>query len=302
MNTNLISYNWQCRPKSFFQKLIALTVSSILVWFLVCCQDLKKYLSLAPHLIKNSPDLVYFRDINFNKVREECLKNNSEKDENTNTTTPAAFMPKDIIIQSLTSFKGCKTSATTDRVLFVLSRLHSYKQRYFIRNSYAAFKKYSDNKIKSRWTRFFLIGMPKNNEEKLKIEAEISKNDDIVVSNTLDVITQKESTIKYLIGIKVVSCFCPSAKYLIKVDDDSYLRVKEVERVLVSLEKKLEYSSQSLTKRKEAEIVQLQASYSKFPRFYTGGVSFSSPAQNKCLLLLIVQLVKFSFGNASSFS
>ena len=205
------------------------------------------------------------------KARNKCLKQKMNPDENTNPGAPIAFMPSgvDMINEKLTSFEGCKTDLRMYRVLFILSRVQSFEQRSVIRKTYANFTKYSSGSLKGNWTKFFLLGRPQNDDEKGKLMSEISVHKDIVVSNTTDTRKQKGSTIKYLIGLKIASCFCPDADYLIRADDDSYIRLQQTERVLNLVQKEADTLADDQRQKNPSEQQQVKTA-GTHARFYTG--------------------------------
>ena len=91
------------------------------------------------------------------------------------------------------------------------------------------------------------MGKPSNDKERKRLEMENASFEDIVVANFYDS-TQRGATIKYLIGLKVASCFCPQAEYLIKADDDTYVRLRQTEYLLTAVQNELD-NEQLLQKR-----------------------------------------------------
>ena len=209
------------------------------------------------------------REVVSANIRNDCLRRNMTLDEKTNPGAPISFMPSGahMVIKTLTSFEGCKANVRNYRVLLILSRVESFELRSAIRNTYADFSKYSNGSLRGNWTRFFLLGWPQSANETEKLLAEISDHKDIVVTNTKDSSKERGSTIKYLVGLKIASCFCPDAEYLIRVDDDSYILVRQTEKVLHLAQK--EVDSWPLRQLQQNGSEQ-QARAEHHVRFYTG--------------------------------
>lgn len=74
-----------------------------------------------------------------------------------------------------------------------------------------------------RFTTVFLLGLTDDSTIQEKVQNEFNTHHDIVQGNFLD--TTRNSTLKGLMGLKYVSNFCSHAKYLIKVNDDTFLNV-----------------------------------------------------------------------------
>ena len=101
-----------------------------------------------------------------------------------------------------------------------------------VRSTYANFKNSSSNYTEN-WSLFFVLALPNNNSNLTLVESESKHYGDIVIANISD--TYQNLTLKTLVGIKVASCFCPNAEYVIKTDDDVYLLPKKFEQVLSHL-------------------------------------------------------------------
>ena len=80
---------------------------------------------------------------------------------------------------------------------------------------------------------FFIVARPDNSPALGQLEDESRYFGDIVIANINE--TYMNLALKTLIGIKIVTCFCPNAKYVIKTDDDVYLLPKKFEQVLSHL-------------------------------------------------------------------
>ena len=98
-----------------------------------------------------------------------------------------------------------------------------------IRTTYANFSQHNSQ----NWTLFFVLGRPINDSYLEEVRRESQSFGDIVVANVNE--TYEDLTFKTLIGLKVVTCFCLNAEYVIKTDDDVYLLPRKFEQVFSDL-------------------------------------------------------------------
>ena len=95
-----------------------------------------------------------------------------------------------------------------------------------IRGTYANFNASGDG---TNWTRMFLVGSPRNETETQLLEKENRQFGDIVVVNVTENYFWK-LTLKMLIAFIFVSCYCPTADYFVKTDDDNAIDIDGLER------------------------------------------------------------------------
>ena len=81
------------------------------------------------------------------------------------------------------------------------------------------------------------MGRPDTKELERNIYRENSQFQDIIVLNASE--GYYYTTAKMMIAIMVISKFCPDTKYVIKTDDDVYLRLAKLEQVVVKLQQML---------------------------------------------------------------
>ena len=111
-------------------------------------------------------------------------------------------------------------------VLVILSQPLVFKVRSAIRNTFGNFPSSAAwTSVNGNWTRMFLVGRPKNEREKALLVREIQVFGDVVVANVPEGY-YNYPTLKMLIALKFVSCYCPNAAYFVKTDDDNYINVQ----------------------------------------------------------------------------
>ena len=120
----------------------------------------------------------------------------------------------------------CDQSVENLHVLVILTQPHLMKIRKAIRETFAVFPfPGNESETKGNWTRMFLIGLPRSHHEEKLIEKEVKEFGDIVITNTPEGY-YNYPTLKMLIALKFVSCYCPNAVYFVKTDDDNYINIE----------------------------------------------------------------------------
>ncbi|XP_075258643.1 beta-1,3-galactosyltransferase 5-like [Convolutriloba macropyga] len=166
---------------------------------------------------------------------EHCMQKNWRPLNTTHPHAPIYSMEKEgknLILPLSYNATFCKTSKENLRLIFVLSRTSSFKNRQTIRSTYAQFDSYNQSSILDNWTLFFIVGKPTNQKSYSRIENESRQFGDVIVANVIE--DYYNATYKVLIGLKVASCFCPNAGYVIKADDDVYIRLRKLDQVIVT--------------------------------------------------------------------
>ena len=102
-------------------------------------------------------------------------------------------------------------------VIFVHSSLEHFMKRNIIRDTWASLKEYHNKHIAT----VFLLGQSQNASLQGLINAEIDKHKDIVQGIFID--TYRNMTLKHLMGLKWVTQFCSQSKFVLKVDDDTFV-------------------------------------------------------------------------------
>ena len=75
--------------------------------------------------------------------------------------------------------------------------------------------------------------------------------------------------LKMLVGYKYLSCFCGHADFIIKADDDNYIRMNLLDRVIT--QKQLEMDRKLRAPKAEGSLSQIQVSqFNQKHRFFIG--------------------------------
>ena len=167
--------------------------------------------------------------------------------------TPFASMPPSHKLLHKTSARErvCGFSKEVSRVLVILNRLADYQQREAIRKTYGKFSQLKSSKLTlnfSKWRKFFLVGKPTKKAKEKMLQEENELFEDVVVANVPEGY-YKYPTLKMLIGLKFVACYCPNAKYFVKIDDDVYFEPEKVDAIIEMQEKSSKNSSANFTNR-----------------------------------------------------
>ena len=165
--------------------------------------------------------------------KTRCMSSNWSFRNTTHKKAPITFMPPgdQLLMPQSYKIEICDTTKANLRVLFFLSRISQSEQRNAIRNTYGAFDKYlNDSSLDGNWSLFFLVGKPSGQVERSNMEKEAEQFGDVIVANVSE--GYYRTTYKLLVAIKVVSCFCPNAEYVIKADDDTYLVMKKFDKMI----------------------------------------------------------------------
>ena len=258
--------------KSTFRLFLSLTVVSSVVYILIepnseQIMDFMFYQVVGLDRLRNSNIFsALYKETSLTKqTLRQCMAKNWATKNTTHPNAPINFMPggKNLLMAISYGTSFCKSSKENLRVIFALSRATSIKNRQVIRNTYAAFHKYGENSTLGNWTLFFIVGRTENETEKKWIENENRQFGDVIIANLTD--DYYQITFKTLIGLKVASCFCPNADYVIKTDDDTYIRIKQLDHVIVT-QQHLVDSGQ----KKDAYYVTQNTTRNGHQRFFTG--------------------------------
>ncbi|XP_075251382.1 beta-1,3-galactosyltransferase 5-like [Convolutriloba macropyga] len=150
----------------------------------------------------------------------------------------------DLYVSNLSSnLTSCGDYLTRDnlRVLVILSRVTSRSLRDDVRSTYLSIlNNINSNEILvGKWKVFFLLGKPKTSTQTSQIEKENKQNQDLIVANVED--DYFGLPLKMLVGLKIIARFCSNAKYFIKSDDDVYLRLLKVDRIIDAMQLRVNF-------------------------------------------------------------
>ena len=131
--------------------------------------------------------------------------------------------------------KFCRRiNGETFALILVLNRLSGYVHRTSIRSTYGDFSSFEE-KSDFKWKIIFLTGKPGSYQDRDKIFEESRLYGDILVTNVEDQYYSPTS-LKLLIGFEFFANLfkkCGAISYLVKTDDDIYLRLPKLEQQII---------------------------------------------------------------------
>ena len=201
---------------------------------------------------------------------ESCMEKEFSVRNTTHPGAPINSMPRgnELLSNFSRNISICDTSKTNLRLLMILSRLDSFQQRQAIRETYASYDQLSNISLSGNWSYFFIVAKPSTETEQAKIESEMESFRDIVSINNSDGYYQL--TNKVLIGLKVASCYCPNADYVIKTDDDTYIRIPKLDYVISKQQDIVDRESFEAEAKGEQDFIPRLASNKNHVPFYSG--------------------------------
>ena len=179
-----------------------------------------------------------------NKLYRECMQFRETKFEQfSHWDAPIhALPPYDQVLHPVSATSTvCDHSMEKLRVLVFLNRVSSFSVRNVLRQTYANFSPQAvrSKNLAGNWARMFLVGKPSNEKEEKLLKSENKKFGDVVVVNVIEQYYHNP-TLKMLVLFKFLSCFCPTAEYVIKSDDDNYIRLSSLDHLILEEQKKLD--------------------------------------------------------------
>ena len=160
--------------------------------------------------------------VEIKRLVEPCTSKISAKE------LPKTIVPDDTIIalknlvnphnfKFITNYSNICSESQIFVLIFVHSSLDHFTKRNIIRNTWASLKEYHGKHIAT----VFLLGQSKNASFQGLINAETEKYRDIIQGNFID--SYRNMTHKHLMGLKWVAQFCSQSKFVLKVDDDTFV-------------------------------------------------------------------------------
>ena len=129
-------------------------------------------------------------------------------------------------------FSFCKAQGSGQNVslVLVLNRLSSILNRASIRSTFGNVSSFGE-KLNFNWKTIFLTGKPSTKESETLLLEESRMFRDILAVNIPDEYNNIP-ILKQLICFRFLTQNCPSVNYLVKVDDDVYIRLPKLERAI----------------------------------------------------------------------
>ena len=116
----------------------------------------------------------------------------------------------------------CKEKSDVLLLIYVYSVSANFKQRTVKRNSWGQL----NHTHISRTRIIFILGQPGNPSEQTGIQQESDQFGDIVQADFLD--TYRNLTLKGFTALKWISSYCAQAKFVSKIDDDTFVNTFEL--------------------------------------------------------------------------
>ena len=129
-------------------------------------------------------------------------------------------------------FSFCKAQGSGQNVslVLVLNRLSSILNRASIRSTFGNVSSFGE-KLNFNWKTIFLTGKPSTKESETLLLEESRMFRDILAVNLPDEYNNIP-ILKQLICFQFLTQNCPNINYLVKVDDDVYIRLPKLERAI----------------------------------------------------------------------
>ncbi|XP_041362093.1 UDP-GalNAc:beta-1,3-N-acetylgalactosaminyltransferase 1-like [Gigantopelta aegis] len=131
------------------------------------------------------------------------------------------------------SAKACTHKERHQLVVLVMTMHHMESQRQAIRNTWGSVSTlgtWPGSTEKFSIKLLFVLGVSKNESLNIAVSKEAEERGDLIIAAFDE--SYYNLTRKVLMGFKWISEFCPTAKYVMKVDEDTYLNIpKNVHRL-----------------------------------------------------------------------
>ncbi|XP_063716706.1 beta-1,3-galactosyltransferase 5-like [Symsagittifera roscoffensis] len=152
--------------------------------------------------------------------------------------TPSAYMKGDLILFSAADVcerrgRGFSAKSGEDMVLVLIaSRPDRVDLRQTIRNTWA--KKESYDNLTMNFVLLFAVNLPDDSSGSRRLESEAKYSRDIIVVNLKP--EYHLLTVQLLMALQWVNQSCPDAKYVLKVDDDTYTHLGAMDKFIRLME------------------------------------------------------------------
>ena len=124
------------------------------------------------------------------------------------------------------------------RVLMIFTRVGDFAKRNAVRQTY--FQVINNRSNNLNYIYFFGLARPPP-DIRASVDEEHQKFKDLVILNNEE--GYYITTYKLLTGMKFATCCCPNAKYFIKADVDTYLRIRKFDSDLNQLQKTADFEN-----------------------------------------------------------
>ncbi|XP_071104955.1 beta-1,3-galactosyltransferase 5-like isoform X2 [Haliotis cracherodii] len=152
--------------------------------------------------------------------------------------SPKQITPLDFNF-TVTGSPGCHSNPYPLLLVLVMTMHDHVEEREAIRDTWGSVvktKKWGDSDIHENTMILFLLGKPDNNSKSDLIRQENEVHHDIVEADFRE--SYYNLTYKVLMGYKWAKQFCPAAKYILKVDEDTFINMAALVKILGTLDLK----------------------------------------------------------------
>ncbi|XP_050416229.2 beta-1,3-galactosyltransferase 5 [Patella vulgata] len=156
-----------------------------------------------------------------------------------------------------------KRDTSVELFLFILTIHQNIKQRTMIRNTWLSISKNNTSDVRY----VFLLGKSMHEAMNRKAIEEAAIFNDIIMEDFKD--SYQNLTYKTIMGLKYVSNYCKQTKYVFKTDDDMWINIPALQRLLKTDGHKLETAVGGACRQSSNPIRKKSskwyASYSRYP-------------------------------------
>ncbi|XP_041370831.1 beta-1,3-galactosyltransferase 1-like [Gigantopelta aegis] len=163
-------------------------------------------------------------------------QSNSETSERPDTCKNCFQHNFKFIIQNRAVCNSFVKKSTIDLIVLVFTIHGHFKERAALRQTWLAVSR--SNRATIRYV--FLLGDTKDEDLSKKVEQENDVHHDIIKESFVD--SYQNLTYKTVMGLKWVTYFCSKARFVMKTDDDMYVNLPAIVRVLIKEETALQSS------------------------------------------------------------
>ena len=238
--------------------------------------------------------MLYFKQVHPNKVKDvQLLENetscqmkdgpwkNSYSSMKRKTGNIAAYSDE---ISLLSKRPDDCTNYKIFLLIFVLSATTHYEKRNSIRDTWASVTEFHQKQIST----VFILGETNNTLLQEKINAEKNTHGDIIQGKFID--PYRNLTHKHITGLEWVTKYCNNSKFVLKVDDDTFVNIFRMVHLLQSYQNKTGnnqlnkviycYPIQNAYPKRKSDnkhyVSSEEYSVSKYPKYCSGFAYFTT--------------------------
>ncbi|XP_075247098.1 beta-1,3-galactosyltransferase 4-like [Convolutriloba macropyga] len=214
----------------------------VFILIVICCFSCLYVALFHRGLPKYAKSWVYIRPLPVSEDgtmasdRCEMVKWPARKD--THRDAPLWKLPSQTISPISSKMSVCQNNYASFNILLVLSYPGNYLVRKFVRSTYGNLSDAVNRHptLRGNWKVFFLIGRPEDDDTIQSVIVENKVHNDVLVVNLTE--NYETLTLKMIMAYNFITCNCPNINYLVKTDDDYYIRIPKLDSLVDELEKR----------------------------------------------------------------